>query len=88
MKNIPLQVNIEGQNSKIETDWLAIMAILKKRGLAQSELTNIYQELSAGMRVTTRGLSLAEYKPSVSLDGIIRETKSSEYDFEFCCYWL
>ena len=81
MKNIPLQVNIEGQNSKIDTDWLAIMALLKKRGLAQSELSNIYQELSAGMRVTTRGLSLAEVKPSVSLDGIIRETKSAEYDY-------
>lgn len=81
MKNIPLQVNIEGQNSRVDTDWLAIMAILKKRGLAQSELSNIYQELSAGMRVTTRGLSLAGVKPSVSLDGIIRETTFSENDY-------
>lgn len=81
MKNIPLQVNIEGQNSRIETDWLAIMAILKKRGLAQNELSNIYQELSAGMRVTTRGLSLAEVKPSVALDGIIREATFSEHDY-------
>ncbi|NRD72587.1 hypothetical protein HQQ94_04875 [Shewanella sp. VB17] len=80
MKNIPLQVNIEGQDCTVDTDWLAIMATLKKRGLAQSELTNIYLELSAGMRVTTRGLTLAEIKPTVVLEGIIRETKCSEHD--------
>ncbi|MBW8183381.1 MULTISPECIES: hypothetical protein [Shewanella] len=81
MKNIPLQVNIEGQDSTVDTDWLAIMATLKKRGLSQSELSTIYQELSAGMRVTTRGLTLAEIKPSIALDGIIRETKFSENDY-------
>ena len=81
MKNIPLQVNIEGKDSTVDTDWLAIMAILKKRGLAQSELSNVYLELSAGMRVTTRGLTLAEIKPSASLNGIIRETTFSEYDY-------
>lgn len=80
MKNIPLQVNIEGQACTVDTDWLAIMATLKKRGLVQSELTNIYLELSAGMRVTTRGLTLAEIKLTATLDGIIRETKSSEDD--------
>ncbi|MEC4727247.1 hypothetical protein HWQ46_17005 [Shewanella sp. D64] len=81
MKNIPLQVNLEGQDSRVDTDWLAIMAILKKRGLDQSELANIYLDISAGMRVTTRGLSLAQLKPNVSLNGIIRETRCSEYEY-------
>ncbi|NRD74021.1 hypothetical protein HQQ94_12390 [Shewanella sp. VB17] len=81
MKNIPLHVNIEGQDHTVNTNWLTIMETLKKRSVVQHELTNIYQELSAGMRVTTRGLTLALIKPSSGLEGIIRETKFSEYDY-------
>ncbi|WP_298770462.1 hypothetical protein [uncultured Shewanella sp.] len=73
MKNIPLQVNIEGQGTKVNTDWLAIMATLKKRGLSQLELESVYCEVNAGMLVTTRGLTLARWVPSESLNGIIKE---------------
>lgn len=73
MKNIPLQVNIEGQGSKVNTDWLAIMATLKKRGLSQLELESVYCEVNAGMLVTTRGLTLARWVPLESSNGIIKE---------------
>ena len=81
MKNIPLHVNIEGQNCPVDTNWLAVMETLKKRSLSQHELFRIYLDLSAGMRVTTRGLTLAQIKPSHGLEGIIRETKISDYDY-------
>ncbi len=81
MKNIPLQVNIESQTSCVDTDWLAIMATLKKRGLQQDELMGVYLELTSGMRVTTRGLSLAKINPNLELHGIIRETKFSANDY-------
>ncbi|WP_299795954.1 hypothetical protein [uncultured Shewanella sp.] len=81
MKNIPLQVNLEGQTSCVDTDWLAIMATLKKRGLQQDELMSVYVELSSGMRVTTRGLSLAKINPTLELQGIIRETTFSANDY-------
>ncbi|SQH78118.1 conserved protein of unknown function [Shewanella benthica] len=81
MKNIPLQVNIEGQNRFVDTDWLAIMATLKKRGLEQDELLSLYLELTSGMRVTTRGLSLAKLNFSMEVHGLIRETKFSANDY-------
>lgn len=81
MKNIPLQVNIEGQTSFVDTDWLAIMATLKKRGLEQDELMCVYLELTSGMRVTTRGLSLAKQSQSMELQGLIREPKFSARDY-------
>lgn len=81
MKNIPLKVNIEGQDSFVDTDWLAIMATLKKRGLEKDELMSVYLELTSGMRVTTRGLSLAKLNPSVDLQGLIHEPKFSARDY-------
>ena len=81
MKNIPLQVNIEGQDSFVDSDWLAIMATLKKRGLEHNELLSLYLELTSGMRVTTRGLSLAKLNPSLEVHGLIRETKFSANDY-------
>ncbi len=81
MKNILLRVNIEGQNSFVDTDWLAIMVTLKKRGLEQDELMDLYLELTSEMRVTTRGLSLAKLNPSVEIHGLIREIKFSANDY-------
>ncbi|MCL1124490.1 hypothetical protein [Shewanella surugensis] len=81
MKNIPLRVNIESQTSKVNTDWLAIMATLKKRGLEQDELASVYFDLNAGMRVTTRGLSLAKITMTENLEGIIKEPTVSTTDF-------
>jgi len=76
MKNIPLQVNIEGQNSSVNTDWLAIMSTLKQRGLAPEELNCVYIELASGLRVTTRGLSLAMIMPNIELHGVIVDSNA------------
>ncbi|MCL1049142.1 hypothetical protein L2755_05830 [Shewanella abyssi] len=81
MKNIPLLVHIEGQDSKVNTDWLAIMATLKKRGLDKDELEVVYFELCAGMRVTTRSLSLAKASPVDPLKGLLYEPKFSARDY-------
>ncbi|WP_041416257.1 hypothetical protein [Shewanella halifaxensis] len=81
MKNIPIQVHIEGQESKVNTDWLAIMATLKKRGLENDELEVVYFELCAGMRVTTRGLGLAKTSPTEALPGLLYEPKFSARDY-------
>ncbi|GIU22017.1 hypothetical protein L2719_01095 [Shewanella schlegeliana] len=81
MKNIPILVHIEGQDSKVNTDWLAIMATLKKRGLERDELEVVYFELCAGMRVTTRGLGLAKVTPVEPLQGLLYEPKFSARDY-------
>ncbi|WP_394205078.1 hypothetical protein [Shewanella waksmanii] len=81
MKNIPLQVNIEGQASVVKTDWLAIMATLKKRGLENDELMSVYLEVSSGLRVTTRGLTLAKVNPSTELNGITREACLTKQEY-------
>lgn len=81
MKNIPIRAHIEGQDSKVNTDWLAIMATLKKRGLETDELEVVYFELCAGMRVTTRGLSLAKATPEAQLQGLLYEPKFSARDY-------
>ncbi|MCK8043886.1 hypothetical protein MSG37_03235 [Shewanella sp. 1CM18E] len=81
MKNIPILAQIEGQDSKVNTDWLAIMATLKKRGLETDELEVVYFELHAGMRVTTRGLSLAKAIPESPLAGLLHEPKFSARDY-------
>lgn len=81
MKNIPLKVSIEGQANAVDSDWFAIQPILAQRGLEQDELINLYLELSANLKVSTRGLSLARIKPSSSIDGVIREVTYSTNDY-------
>ncbi|MGL5358140.1 MAG: hypothetical protein ACRDBI_00205 [Shewanella sp.] len=73
MENIALRVNIEGKDDKVATDWSAIMATLKKRGVEYDALLKIHAELSAGLKVTTRGLTLAKMNPKMTLAGVIRE---------------
>ncbi|QSX36590.1 hypothetical protein [Shewanella sedimentimangrovi] len=64
MKNIALQVSIEGKTEKITTDWQALSPVLKQRKLTDAELIELYQQLSAGLRVSTRGLTLAKKSES------------------------
>ncbi|GIU45341.1 hypothetical protein TUM3794_35430 [Shewanella colwelliana] len=81
MKNIPIRASIEGQTSMVDTDWLAIMATLKKRGIEQEELQLIYSQLMAYLRITTRGLTLSKIPQSTSIAGITREPKVSSRDY-------
>lgn len=73
MENMALRVNIEGKEEKVDTDWFAIMATLKKRGVDYDSLQRIHAELNAGLKVTTRRLTLAKFNQDMNLVGIIRE---------------
>lgn len=64
MQNILLIAALEGTQQQVSTDWFAIVAMLEARELSGDEINRIYNELCAGLRVTTRGVTLA--KPSAS----------------------
>lgn len=81
MKNIPIHASIEGQSRVVDTDWLAIMATLRERGLGQEELVTVYAQLSSYLKVTTRGLTLAMIPPSTIIEGLTREGKRSVNDY-------
>lgn len=77
MENISLRVNIEGKEEKVATDWYAIMATLKKRGVDYDSLQRIHAELNAGLKVTTRRLTLAKMNEEIPLVGVIRDMNIS-----------
>ncbi|MCL1090092.1 hypothetical protein L2744_10885 [Shewanella profunda] len=77
MENISLRVNIEGKEEKVATDWFAIMATLKKRGVDYDSLQRIHAELNAGLKVTTRRLTLAKMNEEIPLVGVIRDMNIS-----------
>ena len=81
MENITLRANIEGKEEKVATDWYAIMATLKKRGVDYDSLRRIHAELNAGLLVTTRRLTLAKVNPEMVLAGVIRDMNAPTSDF-------
>jgi hypothetical protein len=85
MENMALRVNIEGKEEKVDTDWFAIMATLKKRGVDYDSLLRIHAELNAGLKVTTRRLTLAKFNQDMNLVGIIRETSAYLGDTQRIC---
>lgn len=85
MENMALRVNIEGKEEKVDTDWFAIMATLKKRGVDYDSLQRIHAELNAGLKVTTRRLTLAKLHQDINLVGIIREVGVSPGDAQGIC---
>lgn len=58
MQNITLIAALEGTQHKVTTDWFAIMAMLKTREVSEEEVLRIYNELCAGLRISTRGVTL------------------------------
>lgn len=80
MENMALRVNIEGREEKVSTDWIAIMATLQKRGVDYDSLQRIHAELNAGLKVTTRRLTLAKQNQELELAGILRETNEYNAD--------
>lgn len=76
MKNIALLVNLEGMNEKVTTDWNAVSATLKKRQVTQEALVDIYAQLCAGLKVSTRGLTLAKLNTDMVLDNVIRSANA------------
>nr|WP_283104413.1 hypothetical protein [Shewanella inventionis] len=51
---------LEGTRHQVTTDWFAIMAMLKTRNMSDDAIELVYNDLCAGVRVTTRGLTLAK----------------------------
>lgn len=78
MNNISLHVNIEGHTRKVVTDWDAIVSTLKQRNVSAQQLATLYADLCAGLRVTTRGLTLAKINPVSELNSLIRMPKREE----------
>ncbi|WP_372870289.1 hypothetical protein [Shewanella sp.] len=85
MKNIALLVNLEGMPEKVTTDWNAVSTTLRKRQVSPEGLEDIYADLCAGLRVSTRGLTLAKLNTDLSLDGIIAERESARQASVSCC---
>ncbi|WP_198781063.1 MULTISPECIES: hypothetical protein [Shewanella] len=85
MENMTLRVNIEGKEEKVDTDWFAIMATLKKRGVDYDSLLRIHAELNAGLKVTTRRLTLAKFNQDMNLGGIIREAGAYQGSAQGIC---
>lgn len=81
MKNMTLQVNIEGTQDRVLTDWNAICVILKQRHCSVIVLCQLHAELSAGLLVTTRGLTLARYQEEKAPESFIKAPVLSESDY-------
>ncbi|QYJ76034.1 hypothetical protein [Shewanella sp. FJAT-52076] len=79
MKNIALLVNLEGMSEKVTTDWNAVSTTLKKRQVTQETLVDIYAQLCAGLKVSTRGLTLAKLNTDMVLDNVIRSAQAGSY---------
>jgi hypothetical protein len=58
--NLVLTAALEGTQHQVTTDWFAIMAMLKTRNMSEEAITIVYNDLYAGLRVTTRGVTLAK----------------------------
>nr|WP_245335364.1 hypothetical protein [Shewanella sp. WXL01] len=61
---------MEGTQHEVTTDWFAIKAMLEKREVPASDIQNVYNELCAGLIVTTRGLTLSKINDNDSSDVI------------------
>ncbi|QYK05954.1 hypothetical protein [Shewanella zhangzhouensis] len=79
MKNIALLVNLEGMSEKVTTDWNAVSTTLKKRQVTQETLVDIYAQLCAGLKVSTRGLTLAKLNTDMVLDNVIRSAQAGSH---------
>ncbi|MGI2257952.1 hypothetical protein [Shewanella sp. GXUN23E] len=67
MENIRLRVKVEGCSHSVDTDWLTISRTLTLRAVSSSELVGLHTQLCAGVRVTTRGLTLGRINPGSCL---------------------
>ena len=72
MQNISLIAALEGTRHQVTTDWFAIMAMLKTRNMSDDAIKIVYNDLCAGLRVTTRGLTLARVNENAFDEQIIK----------------
>ncbi|GGQ20035.1 hypothetical protein [Shewanella litoralis] len=72
MHNIALIAALEGTRHQVTTDWFAIMAMLKTRNMSDDAIEIVYNDLCAGLRVTTRGLTLAKAVEKPLTENIVK----------------
>ncbi|GGP97377.1 hypothetical protein [Shewanella ulleungensis] len=72
MHNIALIAALEGTRHQVTTDWFAIMAMLKTRNMSDDAIEIVYNDLCAGLRVTTRGLTLAKAVEKQQNENIVK----------------
>jgi hypothetical protein len=70
--NIALIAALEGTRHQVTTDWFAIMAMLKTRNMSDDAIEIVYNDLCAGLRVTTRGLTLAKAVEKQQNENIVK----------------
>lgn len=58
MNNIPIRVMVEGKKQSTQSDWSALKAMLAQKHVDCQHLQTIYDELNAGLIVSTRGLTI------------------------------
>nr|WP_283108093.1 hypothetical protein [Shewanella ulleungensis] len=63
---------LEGTRHQVTTDWFAIMAMLKTRNMSDDAIEIVYNDLCAGLRVTTRGLTLAKAVEKQQNENIVK----------------
>lgn len=72
MKNILLNVKIEGKQDMAVSDWNAVCAVLVSRHYSTQALIQLHAELNAGLQVTTRGLTMAKREDLQELESFIK----------------
>ncbi|WP_175405873.1 MULTISPECIES: hypothetical protein [Shewanella] len=78
MHNISLIAALEGTRHQVTTDWHAIMAMLKTRNMSDDAIKIVYNDLCAGLRVTTRGVTLAKAISSELDKSIIKRNDDAQ----------
>lgn len=63
-----LDVAIEGGDRLGQFDWCQISQTLAQRGLSHQALENVYAQLQADIRVSTRGLTLAKCEQQAAVN--------------------
>ncbi|MGX9460016.1 hypothetical protein ACWXWU_02075 [Shewanella sp. A14] len=83
MHNIALIAALEGTRHQVTTDWLAIMAMLKSRNMSDDAIKIVYNDLCAGLRVTTRGVTLAKATLQDLDKKVIKQIDDAQEDLLF-----
>lgn len=78
MQNIALTAALEGTQHEVTTDWFAIKAMLETREMTAEDIQNVYNELCAGLIVTTRGLTLSKRAETDNQTEIIKPSSDAD----------
>ncbi|WP_394131222.1 hypothetical protein [Shewanella maritima] len=78
MQNIALTAALEGTQHEAKTDWFAIKAMLESKDMSADDIRIVYNELCAGLIVTTRGLTLSKVAATDNQTEVIKPTDDTD----------